>query len=175
MKGWGIGTIAGAFSTNMTPRWGVSRITAVCLVMLAVFLYSSCKKSSDSSKSKTTYLTQSTWKVQSVGVDVNKDGTSDADASGYLQACQLDNVYTFKSDGNGTIDEGATKCNSTDPQTSSFTWTLKNNDTILSGNFGLTNGDATIITMDDNNFVFSTDQAVGSPPTTYRLIITLKH
>jgi len=68
---------------------------ASCLLALFVI---SCKKSTSSSKSNTTYVTQTSWKIQSVGVDLDKNGTVDADATSSLQGCQLDNIYTFKSD-----------------------------------------------------------------------------
>ena len=133
----------------------------------------SCKKSSGSSKTKTTYLTQTSWKIQSLGIDANKDGTVDYDITNSLTACQLDNIYTFKSDGTGTTDEGATKCNSTDPQTTPFTWAFKSNETIMSGNFGISNGDANITTLNDTNFVLWRDTTYSATPV--RLYLTLKH
>ena len=139
--------------------------------LVAVF---SCKKSSDSSsKSKTTLATQSSWKIQSVGVDANKDGTVDFDATSSLQACQLDNIYTLKSDGTGTADEGATKCVSTDPQTSALSWAFKSNETIISGNLGFFNGDGNISTLNETNFVLWRDSTyIGAP---VRIYVTLKH
>src|SRR5690242_8249344 len=102
-------------------KGGFIGLMAFCLLLPSFF---SCKKSSDSSsgKSKTTLATQSSWKIQSLGMDLNKDGTVDLDATSQLPGCQLDNVYTLKSDGTGTADEGATKCNSTDPQSSAISW-----------------------------------------------------
>lgn len=47
-----------------------------------------------------------------------------------MTSCQRDNIWLFKSDGTYTITEGATKCNSTDPDTAtSGTWQLTENDT----------------------------------------------
>jgi hypothetical protein len=146
-------------------------IVLCVLVMLSL----SCKKSSSSAaaKSKTEYLSQGTWKILSVGVDLNKDGIVDADATGYVQSCHLDDTYAFRANGTGTIDEGATKCNASDPQSSDFTWVFKNNETILSGNFGLVAGDATIITLNDTKLVLSFDYTYNG--TSYRLIATLQH
>jgi hypothetical protein len=149
-------------------------VTAWALAFsLLIIAALSCKKSSGSSKSHTTYLTQSSWKIQSLGVDANKDGTVDYDITSSLPACQLDNIYTFKSDGTGTTDEGATKCNSTDPQTTPFTWAFKSNETILSGNFGISNGDANIATLNDTNFVLWRDSTYSGNPV--RIYLTLKH
>jgi hypothetical protein len=136
-----------------------------------------CKKSDSTTtppKSKTVLLTQSIWKVQSVSVDLNKDGIGDADASSYFQSCDLDNTYNFKTDGTGIMDEGATICDSSNPQTRAFIWSFKNNETILSGDFISSNGDATLISINDTNLVISYDYQ-STPSTTYRIIATLKH
>ena len=145
------------------------------ITFLSVCTISSCKKgdTGDNStpKSKTTLLTQSSWKVQAVALDANKDGVSDGDATSLVQACKLDNIYTFKTDGSGMADEGSAKCNSTDPQTSPFTWLFKSNETILSGTLILFNGDATIISINDTNLVITYDDS----STGYRIIVTFKH
>jgi len=139
--------------------------------IIAIF---SCKKSSDSSsQSKTTLATQSSWKIQSVGADINKDGTVDSDVTGQLQACQTDNIYTLKTDGTGTVDEGAAKCSSTDPQTSAITWSFKSNETIFSGNLGFFSGDANISTLNATNFVLWKDTTLSSIP--MRMYLTFKH
>src|SRR5882757_155761 len=148
--------------------------TLCAIILCSAIAVFSCKKSSDSSsKPKTTLVTQSAWKIQSVGVDANKDGTVDLDATSSLQACQLDNTYTLKSDGTGTADEGASKCVSTDPQTTALTWAFKSNETVLSGNLGFFNGDATISTLNDANFVLWRDSTYLSIPV--RIYVTLKH
>lgn len=151
---------------------GLLGIIAFSLFFLPLF---SCKKSSDSSssKSKTTLVTQSSWKIQSVGADVNKDGTVDQDVTSYLQSCQIDNTYTLKSDGTGTADEGATKCNSTDPQTTAINWSFKSNETVFSGNLGFFSGDANISTLNETNFVVWKDTTYLSQP--MRMYVTMKH
>ena len=147
--------------------------TLCVIVLCSIAAIFSCKKSSDaSSKSKTVLATQSTWKIQSVGVDINKDGTVDGDVTSQLQACQLDNIYTLKSDGTGTIDESTLKCNSTDPQTTAITWSFKNNETIFSGNLGFFSGDANISTLNDVNLVLWKDTTYTTP---VRMYVTLKH
>ena len=149
-------------------------LTLCAIVLCSIIAIFSCKKSSDSSsQSKTTLATQSPWKIQSVGADLNKDGTVDTDVTGQLQACQTDNTYTLKSDGTGTADEGAARCNSTDPQTSAITWSFKNSETIFSGNLGFFSGDATISTLNATNFVLWKDTTVSSIP--MRMYVTLKH
>jgi hypothetical protein len=73
---------------------------------------------------KTFFITRNTWRFSSAFVGA-------VDVSGALQACQKDNIYTFVAAGTGTLDEGASKCNAGDPQTSPFTWNFLNNETQL--------------------------------------------
>jgi len=144
------------------------------IVLCSIIAIFSCKKSSDdSSKSKTVLATQTSWKIQSVGADLDKNGSVDYDVTSQLQACQIDNIYALKSDGTGTIDEGTAKCNSTDPQSTAITWSFKSNETIFSGNLGFFSGDATISTLNDVNFVLWKDTTVSSTP--MRMYVTLKH
>ena len=138
----------------------------------------SCRKSTVDAaaqpKSKTVLLAQTSWKIQSVALDQNKDGISDGDATSYILPCKLDNTYTFKTDGTGIMDEAAAKCNETDPQTQPFTWVFKNTETILSGTFSFTNGDAAIVSIDDTHLVITYDDNLGTP-TTYHILATLQH
>ena len=144
---------------------------------LLIAAVTSCKKSTTDTdkppapKTKTILLTQSTWKVQSVALDPNKDGVADTDVTAFFGGCKLDNVYTFKTDGSGTMDEGAAKCNAGDPQAQPFAWLFKTSETILSGNFSFNNGDATIITMSETTLVVAYDDA----GTGNHVLATLKH
>jgi len=138
----------------------------------------SCKKSDTDTtvppKSKTILLTQTAWKIQSVGIDADKNGVAETDATSSIQPCQLDNTYIFKTDGTGTMDEAIVKCVGTDPQTKAFTWAFKSTETILSGTFGFTDGDATILSMDDTSLVVTYDDNLGTPAT-FHILATLKH
>lgn len=122
---------------------------AVCLL---AFSFTACKKSK--SKTRTDLITQSSWKYQDAGLDINRDGTVDAPIpAGFLQACDLDNTITFKSDGTGTADEGSLKCDPTSPQTSNFTWSFKDNEqviTLSNSLFGGLNGDVKVKNINDN-------------------------
>jgi hypothetical protein len=69
----------------------------------------------------------------------------------YLEDCQKDNVYIFYADKKYEEDEGATKCDSTDPQKAdSGTWSISADETKLTisssggGAGGVTDGDMTI-------------------------------
>ena len=119
-----------------------------CLVSV---LMSSCSKNDDSTpKSKTELLTASVWKIASVGVDLDKNGTVDLPYS--LEACEKDNTFKFNTNGSGISDEGPSKCDASDPQSEDFIWSFKSNETILSIAIpnSLLSGDTTIKTLDDN-------------------------
>jgi hypothetical protein len=163
-------------STQYPPmKPAVLKVLASFLLFISA---ASCKKSDTDSgaqtKSTTTLLTQTSWKIQTVGLDADKNGVADSDVTSSVPACKLDNVYTFRSDSTGTMDEGAVKCNTTDPQTSSFTWGFKNNQTVLTGTFGFSNGDASIISITDTVMIVTYDDNLGTA-TTYHFIVTLKH
>lgn len=103
------------------------QIASLLAILAVLFLLPACQKDNNipsSSKTKTQLITQGTWKFSAATVN-------GADASGYLQACQKDNIYTFVAAGTGTIDEGASKCNGSDPQTNPFTWNFANSESIL--------------------------------------------
>ena len=162
----------GGIKNPLPMKPAVLKILTFCLLLISA---ASCKKSDTGSavvpKTKTILLTQNAWKIQSVGLDANKDGIAETDVTVLIQACKLDNTYSFKTDGTGTADEGATKCVSTDPQTKAFTWVFKNNESVLSGTFSFTSSDATIISMDDNKLVVAYDDV----STSSHLVATLQH
>ena len=98
----------------------------VTIFTISLFIFPSCGKdyTTPAPKTKTQLLTQSTWKFKSAFA-----GSTDISSS--IQTCQKDNILTFATAGTGTLDEGATKCNSGDPQTNPFTWNFQSSETIL--------------------------------------------
>jgi hypothetical protein len=134
-------------------------------------LFSSCSKKDSTSvpKTKTQLLAQSTWKFKSATV-----GGIDYSAS--LQACQKDNILTFTTVGTGTVDEGLTKCNAADPQTSSLTWNFASGETILHVSATLftgTGNDFTLISLTETELVVSIGYTNGGP--TILVVITFQH
>jgi hypothetical protein len=143
------------------------------LIVFSGIVVIACKKSggynNSTPKTKTELITASVWKFDNAKV-------AGADISAFLDACDKDNTVTFVSNGNGTADEGATKCNAADPQTVAFTWTFENNETTLNATAPLFpggNGIFTIITLTDTQLVVSQDITVQG--STQNAVITLKH
>jgi len=128
-------------------------LSALCFSLITIFY--SCQKDSTPApgKTKTELLTSSSWRFSSATV-------GGADASGYLQACQKDNIYTFVAAGTGTADEGPSKCNGADPQTNPFTWNFASSETILHISTLLFTGgsnDFTLVSLSSTQLVVSQD------------------
>lgn len=134
------------------------QIASFILCSLAIlFFLPACQKEDDDNnntpapKTKTQLISQGTWKFSAATV-------SGVDASGYLQACQKDNIYTFVAAGTGTIDEGPSKCNSGDAQTTPFTWNFLSNETMLHISTVLFSGgsnDFTLVSLSETQLVAS--------------------
>jgi len=133
--------------------------------------FTACKKDSDNNtpKTNTDLLVQGSWKFDNVTVG----GT---DVSSLIQGCQKDNTLTFTAGGSGTLDEGATKCNSGDPQSSPFTWSFATNETILHVSATLFTGgssDFNIVTLNETQLVLS--QNINISGTSQNAIVSFKH
>ena len=146
---------------------------SILLTAISLFVISACSNKSDNTpppKTKTQLLTQATWKFKSATI-------GGADATGQVQACQRDNVLSFQSNGNGTGDEGATKCNAGDPQTYNFTWNFASGETVLhTSNALFTNGsnDFTILSLTETELVVQMDYTPPIGPAAV-VVITFIH
>jgi hypothetical protein len=122
----------------------------------------------DNPKTKTELLTTGTWKFSTAT-------SSGSDVSGFIQACIKDNIYTFVAAGTGTMDEGATKCNGGDPQTSPYTWNFASNETVIHVSSVLFPGgtnDFTLVTLTETQLVVSQVINFGTPQT---VVVTFIH
>lgn len=149
-------------------------VAALFLAVAAV----SCKKDKNEDEGLTTFqlITSSNWKIDTIGWDMDKNGVIDGAVS--LQDCELDNTLTFSADSTGVFDEGATKCEDADPQTSPFTWTLNDSTKVLTINGdipGELEGDVSILLVNETNLVLS-KRIVTTFPTQFdaNLIVELE-
>jgi hypothetical protein len=98
-------------------------------IILSLF-FAGCKKDVTAAvivtipKTKTELISSGTWKF-------SKAMFGSIDVSSGINLCQRDNILTFQAGGGGSIDEGATKCNSGDPQTTTFTWNFTSSESVL--------------------------------------------
>ena|SRR4028118_2422401 len=156
------------------------RITLLTMTAVAVFSIG-CSKSSkeESAPTKTALITTSTWKFSEAGLDNDGNGKIDVPApASALDACIIDNTLTFKSDKSGTIDEGAKKCNTTDPQTSPFTWSLNADETQINFStpvFAGIGGDAKLIELTATNLTVSKTVTLPNVPFPVPLVVKLVH
>ena len=156
------------------------RITLLSLAAVAVFSIG-CSKTSDKddAPTKTALITASTWKYSEAGADNDGNGTIDiAFPASVLDACATDNTITFKSDKTGTIDEGARKCNTTDPQSSPFTWSLNAEETQINFStavFAGIGGDAKIIELTATNLTLAKTLTIPNFPFPVPVVLKMVH
>jgi hypothetical protein len=119
--------------------------------------------------SKTYLISQSTWKFSGATV-------GGLDASAFVQACQKDNILTFAAAGTGTLNEGATKCNAGDPQSTPFTWAFQGGETqlfISTTLFTGGNSTFTLVSLSATQLVLSQVITLGGTP--QNAVVTFIH
>ncbi|MBV4357076.1 lipocalin family protein [Pinibacter aurantiacus] len=106
------------------------------MFILSVAVMAGCKKddNKNSSKSKTELLTSGSWKQTSIyftpAVDWDLDGHTENEVINLYPPCSKDDLLTFKTNGTAVSDEGASKCDPSDPQVIETTnWKFSDNET----------------------------------------------
>ncbi|WP_339751452.1 lipocalin family protein [Algoriphagus aquimarinus] len=134
-------------------------VALTCLVVLG-----SCSSDDDTDPPKTdAELIGSgiTWKFSKVTA-------AGIDASAFIDACHLDNLITFNFQTNlktGVVDSGATKCDSSSPQTEDFTWDYNESTKILSVNSDVidipgASGDLKVVSVTSIELVLSQNVSI---------------
>jgi hypothetical protein len=107
-----------------------SKLISCCVVL---FLFA-CKKDSKP-KSRTELLTTGSWHVSAYtvdpAIDFDGDGTDETNVYAVMDQCIKDDHTTFMANGTAELDEGATRCNVYDPQTTQLTWSFNQDETQL--------------------------------------------
>lgn len=156
------------------------KLKAICIIFVAtVLLWSSCTKKEESPKSKMELITAAPWKFSEAGVDLNMDGTIDQPLRpDLLPACATDNVFTFKMDGAGVLDEGPAQCNTSLPKLTPFTWYFFNNETEinLSANIlPVMGGNLKIVELSETKFSVSKLVGIHGFPTYLNIVSVFVH
>ncbi len=153
----------------------MKKIRFLFLILIAFIVTQGCGKGSVVTgdpityNTKTELLAKSNWKFTAAfsnGVDV----------SGSLAACQKNNTILFVNGGGGSIDEGPTKCNTLDPQTSLFTWNFDTAETTITISTILFTGGSnlfTIVSLTDASLVVSQNMTIGGTP--QNVILNFSH
>jgi Lipocalin-like domain len=102
------------------------------VVLGMIFFLGSCQKE----KTKTELLTGKTWKVSSIivapGFPNPNGGSPITEMLTQMPACFKDDLWKYSNDKKYVIDEGASKCDPTDPQISETgTWAFNSTETLL--------------------------------------------
>lgn len=117
-----------------------SKMLLLLALSLTVVL-SACKKDKeDDPKTKTDLLTASNWKMTASTVSPEMEVYDDegniigmsGDEFAQMEPCFKDDLTRFNTNFTVTFDEGATKCDDSDPQSVTGTWAFKSNETMLS-------------------------------------------
>ena len=146
-------------------------ISAISILTISV-LFFSCKKD-DPAKTKTDLLTAGSWHVVAYTVDPaidwDGDGTDESNVYPVINPCIRDDHSTFFSGGTGELDEGATKCSDSDPQTVAFVWSFDQNEqgiTVQGVHY-------LIETLTETQLVIKEVQVIST--TTYTHTVTFSH
>lgn len=156
---------------------------AALFILMNMVLFTSCEKSNDDDnnqeKTKTELISASVWKYDNAQIDVDNNGTGDMNVpAGVIEPCQTDNTLTFAANGSGTMDEGATKCDAGDPQTSPFSWNFTSNETVINFTaaiFAGVGGEFKIISLTETDLKLSKVITVPGSPAPLTVIVSFKH
>ena len=118
-------------------------------ITLLVLTVTSCKKDKKDEptpvaatvETKTQLLTGKNWKLTAATSDPAFDwdgsGTMVTNIYAQMASCEKDDLLFFNTNGTLKFDEGATKCDPTDPQsTSDDTWSFNSTETIITVSSG---------------------------------------
>jgi hypothetical protein len=139
-------------------------------------VWAACSKnnSSSSSNSNMSLMTKAIWKYDTSGFDVTGDNKIDYPDT-IVQPCFKDNTYQFRTDSTVVVDEGAIKCNSSDPQTATYRWSISNSTPPIltsDANPVLVNGVSVLILNSTQLEVAKDTSVLGI---SVRYILSLKH
>ena len=149
------------------------------LYLTLAFLLVQCKKESDPQPqpTKTDHITASPWKIEDAGFDQDKNGSIEISAFSTIPGCLVDNTISFKTNNTGVTDEGAGKCNTTDPQTTNFNWNFADaeaNIEISNSVLSQINGKSKVVLLTATNMSLAKDTTVSGLGSGW-VVVKLKH
>ncbi|MEQ8323132.1 MAG: hypothetical protein RIC15_05315 [Vicingaceae bacterium] len=102
-------------------------IRSVIVLLLATIFIGACNKKEDEEEvvippTNTQLLTGNLWMMTDIKLDPLGISVWDS-----VPACEKDNLIDFMSDGSGSFDNGALKCDSAQAQVEQFSWQWLNN------------------------------------------------
>ena len=155
-------------------------IATVATIAAAVcsLVFTQCKKNDDNN-SKSKLLVSAAWKYKEGGLDLDNNGSGETPIpAGTLQACDLDNTLTFKTDTSGVLDEGATKCDVSYPQSTTFKYSFNSSTNILNFStaiFAGISGDTKVLDLSATQLRVSKAVTLTGSPIPLTVVVTLVH
>jgi hypothetical protein len=98
-----------------------NKTIAAIMLSSIIAINFSCTKTPASITDTATLLQNKNWKITALTISPAYFGITDV-LNGLYFDCEKDDLYQFNSNGNFVLDNGATKCAPTDPQTQSGSW-----------------------------------------------------
>lgn len=132
----------------------------VLLVLILLISQLGCKKESNNSRPNTQLLTEQAWILVSFRYNFNNGPWTDGFVT--IPNCQKDNKLSFQSTLNYILDEGTTKCNSSDPQIfQQGTWYFTTNETKLASVYNGSTSIVDIVLLDNVSLKTSRKDTLG--------------
>ncbi len=127
------------------------KYSKIAFAIAILFVALSCTKKSDPELSNTDKLCGKAWKIVTATITPALNGTTDYLAG--FDACQKDNLITYNTNNTWVSEEGATKCDPSDPQqVVKGTWSWNSNETaIISKDDGASSTDIDTLTILQND------------------------
>lgn len=136
------------------------------LTAFLIFISACSKNGEDTPPTKTQLLTSGNWKFKSAVAN-------GSDVSGVIQACQKDNILSFSTNLSGNVAEGATKCNSGDPDNNPFTWAFASAETEITVSSPLFTNGGTTFTLISLTAAELVVQMPYNPPVGASILMTI--
>jgi hypothetical protein len=108
------------------------------LLFCCSLFFTACSNDDDATPSQEEMLMNKRWQITALEVTLPIIGSQDLYAG--FEECEKDTYVEFKANGVLVVDEGATKCDTSDPQQYPGTWTLEGDVLTIMGagaSFGL--------------------------------------
>jgi Lipocalin-like domain len=160
---------------NKRMKKNILYFPRIVILIVFSFLLMQCKKKDETPPKTPAELIVGSWvltaNTYSPGYDFFGNGQLVTDAFPLYDACQKDDITTFKTNSEGEFNEGATKCDPGDPQSVPFLWTLTNNNTNL--NISAV-ADFTIVQLDNTTLKISDTFVEGGVTYTETFVFTRK-
>lgn len=108
----------------------------ISLLLILAASLGACKKDSENSPNKAELLTAKSWRISAQSSSysspsINNGAAITTDEYAAMASCERDNLFKFSANQTLVFDEGATKCDSSDPQTQNGTWYFNSDQTRL--------------------------------------------